>query len=226
MGYTGLSDLKIFFLIPRRRGHNEVISSVQIGTTTDTVESEDFIKYFLPFQKKVLTKDILFEIGEKIINQFRLSDLNISINFNLPIDKLNVNLEDSICFILNCTYSFAFNNNISNTRLSIMCPVRVNYLSTIEGSLSIEVINPSSNLYFEDILDLVIKYGKVIIYPLTQYSEKGLLEIEIDKGKTVKDYLNIFRIILIKRKMAEQGSVAIEFYDIYKSYKIKKGIEW
>lgn len=229
MQYTKLSKLKTLFFIPRRgKGHNEVISSITL-VSNNSIEPENFIEFFIKYQKKVLTKDIILEIGSNIITQLALPNLYFNINFSLPVDKLSVLYEESLCFHLNCNYSFNYDVlkfQESNISMKIDCPVRVNYISILEGNLNLEVTQPSPNLYFEDLLDIIQKYGSVIIYPITKASDKQLLLKEIDTGKTIDDYLNFIKVAVIHKGVSEKGKVSVEVSDLYNNYSIEKGVSW
>jgi len=226
MEYSKISDLKVMFIIPRRgKGHSEVISSVEVFSDC-SVYPEDFIEFFIDYQKQVLTKETIQEIGDNIRDRLKLGDLFINVNFSLPINKLSPSLEESLCFHLDCRYSYKYCLDSTSISMDIECPIRVNYISTIEGNLNLEAIYPSSNLYFEDILDVVQKYGDVVIYPITKASDKVKLLEEVGRGKTVEDYLNFIKIASIHKKISEGGRVNVTVSDLYNNYKIEKGVSW
>jgi hypothetical protein len=110
--------------------------------------------------------------------------------------------------------------------MKIDCPVRVNYISILEGNLNLEVIQPSPNLYFEDLLDIIQRYGSVVIYPITKASDKQMLLKEIDTGKTIDDYLNFIKVAVIHKCISERGEVNVMVSDLYNNYSIEKGVSW
>lgn len=226
MEYSKISDLKVLFIIPRRgKGHSEVISFVEVISNC-SVYPEDFIEFFINYQKQVLTKETIQEIGDNIKEQLKLQDLFINISFSLPINKLSPSLEESLCFHLDCSYLYKYYSGSTSISMNIGCPIRVNYISTIEGNLNLEAIHPSSNLYFEDILDIVQKYGDVVIYPITKASDKVRLLEEVGRGKTVEDYLNFIKIASIHKGISENGKVNVTVSDLYNNYSIEKGVSW
>lgn len=226
--YSKLSKLKVLFYIPKRgRGSNEVVSSITLYSNT-LIEPENFIEPLIKFQKKVLNKDTLYEIGTAFIEKLKLDNFHLQINFLLPIDKLSPTWEESFCFYLNCTYYYEYNNDLSNPKvnISVECPIRINYISVLEGQLFLKIENSLKHLYFEDVLDIIQKYGNVVIYPITKASDKQHLLEEIDDGKSIEDYLTFIKDAFYFGKLSETGEVKITVSDLYNNYQIEKGISW
>ncbi len=230
MIYSNLSDLHLSFIIPRRgKGSSEVISSASLFSNSST-QPENFIEFFISYQKKVLNKDTVFEIGEEIIKKLDLKDLVLSIDFPLPIDRLSPDFNTSICYVLNCSYLYKYNDNKSEVYMIIKSPIRINYVSVIKGEVKLSILVPQKHFYFEDLLDLIQKYGDTVIYPISKLEDKKILQKKIDKGKTVDEYLklikNAIKNNLINKDISEKGSISISFFDVYNMYKIQKGVIW
>lgn len=230
MNLNTLSDLKISFIIPRRgKGSSEVISSISISSNgTDLLEN--LIKYFIEYQKKVLDREVLLEMVNNIVTELQLNELSINISFSLPIDRLSPDLEESVTFILDCEYFVNYNKGKIETFMVIKCPVRINYIFVMKGEVKLKVLIPQKNVYFEDLLDIIQKYGNTIIYPISEYSDKKILQKKIDKGKTVEEYLRSIKKAIktgaINRDLSEKGYLSVSFYDVYNMYKIEKGVIW
>jgi len=226
--YTKLSNLKVLFLIPRRgKGHSEIIGNISL-ISNKQLDPLDFIKFFISYQRKVLTKDTIIEIGSIIVKELLLSDLYLTISFTLPIDRLSPNLEEALCFHLDCNYFYEHNtlSKINNSGMKVICPVRVDFISTLEGNLDLEIIHPKSDLYFEDVLDILQSYGKIVIYPVNKATDKKVLSKEIDSGKTLEDYLESIKIAVQHKKVAEKGKINVSVTDLYNNYRIEKGVNW
>ena len=227
MQVNQLSDLKLYFIIPRKgKGHNEVISNVTILTTTENIQPEDFLGFFVEYQKKVLSPNVLEELGNKIIENLKLKDLEIHFTFNLPVDRLSIALDEAVCFNLACGYSFVRTSIKQTLGMVISCPIRIDYMSTIEGILQLSLYNPAPNIYFEDLFDIVQKYGNVVIYPLNRLADKEALQKEIGGGKTVKDYIDFIKVACIRKDISESGKVKVSFGDTYRVYNIDKTVGW
>lgn len=232
MQYTKLSNLKVIFLIPKRgKGHSEIVGNIFL-ISDKPLDPLDFIKFFIKYQRKVLTKDIIVEIGTTVIKELKLPNLYLKIDFTLPIDRLSPSLEDTLCFHLDCNYFCKcdcvvdFDNFEVSSGMKITCPVRVDFISTLEGNLDLEITQPKPNLYFEDLLDILQSYGKIVIYPVSKASDKKSLSKEIDSGKTIEDYLESVKAAIIHRKVAEAGKVNVSVADLYNNYRIEKGVNW
>jgi len=225
--YSKLSNLKILFFIPRRcKGHTEILSSVDVLSYT-SMNAEDFVEFFISYQKKVLTKDTILELCTSIVDRLKVTEFVMNVNFLLPVDRLSSTLEESISFNLDCKYSFVYSKGISTLSMKIDCPVRINHISTLKGNLTFQISNPSPNIYFEDLLDIVLKYGNVVIYPIIRTSDKKTLMKEIDQGKPIDDYLNFIRVAAIHKNLSDSGGlVSVSFVDLYNSYDIEKGVTW
>lgn len=230
MIYYSLSDLQIAFIIPKRgKGSFDVSSSITLFSNS-LEQLEDFIGFFIDYQRRVLTKDTVLDVGNKIVEDLNLSDLTLNIQFSLPVDRLSPDLDPSINFMLNCEYLYKYENHKSEVYMIIKCPIRVNYIITLKGEITLSILVPDKNFYFEDLLDLVQKYGDTVIYPISKTSDKKTLQKKIDKGKTVDDYLKSvkksIKTGLINKDISKKGSVSISFFDLYNMYKIQKGVSW
>lgn len=230
MIYSNLSDLHLSFIVPRRgKGSSEVIGSITLFSNSFD-QPENFIEFFTDYQKKVLNKDTVLDIGEEMVRKLNLKDLVLDISFSLPVDRLSPNLNAAICFILDCAYRYIYENNKSEVFMTIKCPIRVDYISVIKGEIKLSVLIPQKNFYFEDLLDLIQKYGDTVIYPISNISDKKLLQKKIDKGKTVDEYLKSIKSSiknnLINKDISEKGNISVSFFDVYNMYKIQKGVIW
>jgi hypothetical protein len=110
--------------------------------------------------------------------------------------------------------------------MSIECPVRVQSVSTLEGSLFLKLEEPLPNTYFENMLDIVLNYGNVIIYPVTSVKDKSLLRKAIDNGKTAEDYLHTIKNEVLKKQLAKKVELRIIVPDIYNNYQLEKVCIW
>jgi hypothetical protein len=230
--YSKLSNLKIPFIIPRRgKGHTEVISYVDV-TSDLYMNAENFIEFFIPYQKKVINKKNMSELCNNIISKINVNNnFSMSIRFKLPIDRLSCTLDESICFYLDCTYSFDYfvedkMGVVEDISMIIDCPIRIKHISTLKGNLTVHIVNPKAYTYFEDILDIVQRHGNIVIYPVNKISDKDNLIKEIDEGKTIDDYLNFIKTAAIHKKISEKGRLIANFEDIYGSYILEKGVDW
>lgn len=226
MEYSKLSNLNTVFFIPRRgKGHSEVLARVEILSYSNA-QVENFLDHFTAFQKTTLTKEDVLTIGLYCVEKLKLTDLIMHISFSLPISRLSPSLEEAICLQLQCKYSFIFTNGNYELSMKIECPVRVDYVSTLKGNLSLQITQPATGVYFEDLLDLVLKYGDVIIYPIRKEEDRALLMKAIDKGKTVEDYLDFIKVAAIHKAISRKGLVSLSFEDLYNNHTVEKGKVW
>jgi len=222
MQYLSINDLKIPFLVARRgRGSNEVISKVCINYEND-VSLFDIIKVMTDYQKKVINKDLLLDIIEDLKKLGSLKFLEIL--FFLPVDRVSVYLKESLSYLLECGYKFEKDND--ELIMIIKCPVPVDYLFPFLGEVYLEVNNPSLNFYFEDLLDLLQRYGSVIIYPMVSFEDLPRLSTSFESRVTLDEFLRIMKSIFTKRKLCENGKICVKFRDMYGLYTVEKGIVW
>lgn len=224
--FSSLSNLNISFFIPRRgKGHTEVLSNVSLNIEGGEKEPEDFLTPFVDYQKKVLDKEVLKDIGERF-SEYSPSSFSMNISFSLPITKVSPSLDNSLHYYLDCSYSVYYIDEKINTMMTVECPIRVKYISVLQGNLSISVSNPVKYLYFEDVLDAVQKYGGTSIYPILDF--KGIEELgkEIDRGKDMIEYINKLKKYIVKYKLGDGGKVVVGLNDVYNNYYIEKGVKW
>ena len=225
---NGFENLKILFYIPRRgKGHTEVLSNVNISVTGEGKEPEDMFYPFIEYQRKSLDKEIVKEIGEKLVDLVDPYDMNMNISFSIPVNKLSPDLNNSLHYSLDCNYSVTYNGNTElYTSMSVSCPVRVRYVSVLQGRVYLKVNNPVKYLYFEDLLDAIQKHGGVNIYSILDFKDIEKLDREIDRGKDLSEYLDKLKKYVIKSKIGEGGEIKVEVNNVYNNYLIKKGVEW
>ena len=224
--YNKISKLKILFFIPRRgKGHTEVSCNISVSSSS-SIEPENFISHFVKYQKKSLSKDIIKEIGDDIYNALPLKDLYINLDFSLPINRVSPSLEESLCFYLDSSYQLQYKEENVSLAMNISCPIRVDYISTMQGKLKLSAIDVIPNLYFEDLLDVVQQYGDVVIYPLNNFEDKEVLTKKIDKGKSLDEYISYIQTGATRRGLAKKWGLILNVYDVYNNYEIEKGILW
>lgn len=226
MPYSQISALKLLSFIARRgKGHTEVINSFRV-LTFDNVEPEKFLPFFVDVGKQVFYKETLVEIAEKIVNELHLSSVQLTSSFTLLTDKLSPTYTSSAILPLPCEYLVYCKEGKMDVSMKIECPVRISHISTLVGNLVLEIINPAPNIYFEDILDTIHKFGEVVIYPICSLQDVEVLQNVIDSGKKAGEYLEVIKDGCCKSKISESGRAFVYFTDLYNVVNIERGVEW
>lgn len=226
MPYSQVSSVKVLSFISRRgKGHTEVLNHLK-ALSFNNIEPIQFLKYFIDVGKKTFTKETLQSIADDMVKDLKLTNLVLTSSFNLLMDKLSPTFEVTTHVSIPCEYTCYYDRGESSVSMKVSCPVRIDYVSTLNGTAVLELHNPVANTYFEDLLDVIHKYGDVVIYPLCFPGDERALEKEIGRGKSMNEYLQKIKDGCVHKGVSENGRVFVYFTDLYKVYNLEKGLEW
>ena len=222
MIYSRLSQFRLPLIIARRsKGHSEILSDVSVSSHS-LLHTEDLLKYLFSLSKQSCTKEGLMQVALGIVEGLNLSDLDFCICFDLPIERLSPGEYSDTYYVLSCKYRLNYlkcsPGNVFQFDMSISCNVKVVDGVVLPGKLSVGVYEPKDHLYFEHLLDIVQRYGKVVIYPIATYADKLLLQADQFSRVSAEDYIVLLKEALIKKDLGEGGFVSISYNDVYNMY--------
>lgn len=215
-----LNDIKMPFLIRKRnKGHNEIDSIVSFSALTQ-VEPFEFLILLFRYSRSLLTYDSFNALVDTLQKDFQLTNFSLSVNFNYLIDRVSVNYSTAP-FPLKCEFISKEFKGEQKSGMTISVPIKVTPFYNNSGNMTISLFD-SSTLFFEDILDYIVKVGKVKLFPILSSQDFPLLEASLSQDKLPQEYLNLLR----GCTLGKHGECIIEVSDFYNMYKLRIKEEW
>lgn len=215
-----LDNIRIPFLIRKRnKGHNEIESTLSLSALSQA-DPFEFLLLFFRYSRSLLTYDSFKIIVETFQRDFQLSNFSLDINFNYLIDRVSVNYSTAP-FPLKCSFVSREFKGEQKTGMSLTVPIKVSSFYNNSGNLSLTIFDPST-LFFEDILDYVVKSSKVKLFPVLSSQDFPLLETTLVKDKLPQEYLDSVRGCVL----GKFGECRVEVSDFYNMYKMEVQERW
>lgn len=214
-----LESIRIPFLIRKRnKGHNEIESSLSVSTHSEASIFE-FLILFFRYSRSLLTYDSFRDISETLGRDFQLSSFSLKIDFHYLIDRVSINYSTAP-FPLECSFISENIKGEQKVGMSISVPIRISSFYNNQGTLKLTVFD-SSTLFFEDLLDYVVKASKVRLFPILSSEDFLLLDSSL-RDKSPQDYLDSVK----GCSLGKSGRCIVEVSDFYNMYKIRIQEEW
>lgn len=192
--------------------------------TKGFMNMENIVSYLVPLVKNTCFVYTPKSVLKEIMTHEGMKDLNFTMNFLYHVDRASFTYKDSF-YEMKCFYHVKGLKNKISLEMGIVLPIRVKQSFTILGEMIFSVIDPLE-IYFEDILDYVQKYGEIKMYPpVTIEDNKKALHM-IDAGKSVGDYMNALSQEKTIKKLGSAIRIKITHPDVYKFYKTQYENVW
>jgi len=217
-------DIKLPLIIPKRnKGHHEVMCLCSLDTK-GFMNMENVVSHLVPLVKNTCFVYTPRDAIEKIMTEEKMKDLNFVMSFLYHVDRASSTFKDSF-YEMRCFYRVAGVKNKISLEMGVILPIRIKQCFTILGEMTFSVIDPLE-IYFEDILDYIQKYGEVKMYPPVTIEDNKKAFNMIDEGKSVGDYMNALSQEKTIKKLGNAIRINITHPDVYNSYKTQYENVW
>lgn len=223
--FSKIYDINLPLIIPKRnKGHHEVMCSCTLGTK-GFMNMENIVVHLVPLVKNTCFVHTPKDILKEILQIEGMDDLTFRMDFLYHVDRASSTFKDSF-YEMRCFYKVKGAKNINPTlEMGVILPIRVKQPYAILGEMTFSVIEPDE-IYFEDILDYIQKYGEVKMYPPVTLEDNTKAASMIDAGKSVGDYMNALSQAKTIKKLGNAIRINITHPDVYNFYKTQYENVW
>lgn len=226
MSVFSIAQIQLPVFIPsRNKGHADVLASCEIGGTCCTdAYAYNLIQSIIEKRKASFTIDTVKEILVTASKQYEgFKNLFLSVSFLYQLDRVSAGFLQA-SYELPCTLyaQVTSTGEIDYSLHSITLPIRLFSTISIPATLKFEVKNLKKQFFLEDLLDYVVQKTGTRLYPIVAEQDLLLLSGVLDKGKSLKEYTDIF---LKSSGLGEEHTVSVFFTDIYSMYAITQVIK-
>jgi len=190
-----LENLSLPVVLARKgKGDRRVLANFSIGTSS-FVESELFIKYFLPLSNTVLTPKSLEEISQNVNKDFNVSSVEVGVSFDLPLERMSqTDFVETVS-----TYKAGYQCDLYRKKVKnyswVELPVVANEIVPTKANLTLVLGYTGVPPYFEDVIFSIEKQIVPLDAALTP-DEKQVLRQKLLNSKNVytilSDLLDIY----------------------------------
>jgi len=215
--FSKIFDINLPLIIPKRnKGHHEVMCNCSLETK-GFMNMENIVSHLVPLVKNTCFVHTPRDVLKEILKIEDMEDLVFRMNFLYHVDRASSTFKDSF-YEMSCFYKVKGMKGVRPVlEMGVTLPIRVKQPFTMLGEMIFSVIDPYE-IYFEDILDYVQKYGEVKMYPPVTLEDNTNAVNMIDAGKSVGEYMDALSQEKTIKKLGSAIRINITHPDVYNFY--------
>ena len=226
--FTTIADIPVPFILPLRGRQDKlnIIGQVKVKTKV-FVDLTNVVRFCAPFGKATCFLDTPLQMAQSIAENMKLKRVRVEIRFPIVLDRTTVELEDVVYAQFPCGYNGEI-DGIGNSGVSmqVQVPVQVQYAHPVIGNLTFIVMDPAKDLTFEDMVDHLQRYAKIIFYPLASTENVQKLPAALTKCLTPREILSEVSAASVGKGLGKHGMLLLEHRDVYQMYQFSYQMKW